>query len=63
MACAAIPKESLKGATIWIAREFIYGGYALAMPCEQCRRLIEDMKFSRIVYTISEEPYFKVVKL
>lgn len=64
MACALLPKEELSGATIWIAREFKDGGgYALAMPCEQCRRLIEDMGFARIVYSIPEAPYFQTIKL
>lgn len=63
MACAALNREVLKGATIWVGREFVNGGYALAKPCGQCRRLIEDMGFSRIVYTTSEAPYFEVVKL
>ena len=48
-----------RGATIYIFRQWKNGHPALARPCFYCQRgLIKPLGFKKMIYTISEPPYF-----
>ncbi|MBI2463242.1 MAG: hypothetical protein HYV65_03365 [Candidatus Spechtbacteria bacterium] len=48
----------MKGATVWVWREFKNGTPALAKPCEDCMELLKIVGIKRVVYTISKTPFF-----
>lgn len=64
-AASKVDKENLKGATIYIARE--YNGsperWAYAKPCECCMAMIKDLGFKKVVFSIPEVPFFEIIKL
>lgn len=61
-ATSKLDRDELKGATVYIGREFKDGGYALAAPCPCCLSLLNDMKVKRIIFSIAEEPYYMEIK-
>lgn len=50
-AIIGLPKESLKGATIYVARQTIDGNPAIAKPCKCCQKVIEVSGIIRVFYT------------
>lgn len=58
-----VNKEEVSGATLYIWREGA-NHPMLSKPCENCWEMIKAVGcIKRIVYTTSEFPYYKVVKL
>lgn len=63
-AISKLDRKILKGSDIYVYREHnVTGSPMLSKPCEQCWWLIEEMKIRRVYYSISEKPYFEMVKL
>ena len=49
-----------RGATLYIFRQWKNGHPALARSCLYCQRgLIKPLGFRRVIYTISDPPYFR----
>jgi len=55
-------RTDLTGATIYVYRE-VAGIPAMACPCKRCMAIIIESGIKRVIYSISEYPYYKVVNL
>lgn len=56
-------REELTGCTIYVYREGHNGIPRLAKPCEDCERVLREMKIKKVIYSTSEYPYFEVMWL
>jgi len=62
-ACRKVNKEKLKGATIFVYRETKDGKPTLALPCEDCYRMIESLGIKRVYFSTNEFPFFGEIRL
>lgn len=62
-ACVKVDKEKLKGAYIFVYREFSNGEPALAMPCEDCMNMIISMGIKRVYFSTNKFPYYGEIRL
>lgn len=64
MAIVHEDSRDIEGSTIWVWREINGGTPALSRPCERwCLSFLRLVGVARIVYTISEYPYFREEEL
>jgi deoxycytidylate deaminase len=64
--CSAIintRKRRVYGTIAFIYRETRRGKPALARPCENCMKELKEFGIKKVIYSIGEEPYFKIEKL
>ena len=58
-----VEKNKIKGCDVYVYREFRNGKPAIAKPCKQCLYMLFDLGIRKIYFTISEYPYYEVIKL
>lgn len=56
-------KDIMKGATVFVYRENKKGRPALARPCINCMKLLQEFGVKKIFYTTNEYPYFNVERI
>lgn len=62
-ACSKIDKDKLKGTTIFVFRQYSDGSPALAMPCEDCMKMIIELGIKRVYFSTNKFPYYGEIRL
>jgi deoxycytidylate deaminase len=62
-ACMQVQRESIQGSDLFIWRENRQGFPVTSRPCENCRRLLEELQIRRVIHSASEFPYYSVIHL
>jgi len=56
-------KDRIYGTIAFIYRETKKGNPALARPCEKCLLALKSFGVKQIIYSINQEPYFKIERI
>jgi deoxycytidylate deaminase len=58
-----LDSSSTEGGTMYVWRESSKGTPLISKPCEMCSLLLRQAKLKKVIYTISEEPYYSQTSL
>lgn len=61
-ALSKLKKSEITGSSVFVVRVTEEQKWALAKPCSQCMYMLRDLGVKKVVFSISEFPYFAEIK-